>query len=157
MKNRAKSAILLLLLPTILLIEGSCQCAKKTNQRNTALSLYQKPHTVLVKGRLFMGHDTTRALRGFKVVFSRLQTNHSVESVTADHMPSSGFYQLRLPVGKTYRATLIVAGCQAETQEYAVSNNLTDSVLIKNFYMPYPDSTEYGGCLAGWHPQFITR
>jgi hypothetical protein len=157
MKNRDKSATLLLLLPTILLLEGSCQRARKANQRNTALCLYQKPHSVLVKGRLFMGHDTTRALRGFKVVFSRLQTAPSVESVTADHISSSGFYQLRLPVGKTYRATLIVAGCQAEAQEYAVSNSLTDSVLTKNFYMPYPDSTEYGGCLAGWHPQFITR
>jgi hypothetical protein len=157
MINRYKFLISLLLLPTTLLFEGSCQRTEKANQWNTALPLHQKPHTVLVKERLFMGHDTIHALRGFKVVFPRLQTDRSVESVEAGQISSSGFYQLRLPVGKTYRATLIVAGCQAETREYAVPNSLTDSVFTKNFYMPYPDSTEYGGCLAGWHPQFITR
>lgn len=100
---------------------------------------------------MFYAHDTI-ALYGFRVVFSREREDRTIELATDSQMPKTGHYQVRLLPGKTYQATLMMGDCRVETQEYWVSAAPADSIQLKSFHLNYPDSTDYGGCLAGWRP-----
>ena len=135
----------------------SCQRAGVVPPPDSYLTFIDKPHTVVVKGRVYYGKTgaDTSLMRDFRVVYSHKLNGGITESVTDNTMPRTGHYRIRLRAGYTYEAALMVGDCRVETQEWAISNKLHDSVSIKNFYMDYPDSTAYGGCLSGWYPRAV--
>ena len=112
---------------------------------------YQSPRRVLVQGSMFYASDTIPIL-GFRAVFTRELKDRTIEQASDAAMPKTGRYQVRLLPGKTYQVALFMGDCRVETQEFAVSHVTSDTILTKSFYMHYPDSTDYSGCLAGWHP-----
>lgn len=112
------------------------------------------PATVLVRGVVTPARDTTKIIKGFEVVFIHRVRGLSLEQIVDDKMPASGHYQVRLLPGETYWARLVLKArdCEAEVQEITVPKLTASSVWIKNFTLANPDSTQYGGCLAGWRP-----
>jgi hypothetical protein len=135
----------------------SCQRAGVAPPPDAYLASVSNPRTVIVKGRVYYGkngRDTT-LMRDFRTVFSHQLNGGITETVTDNTMPRTGYYRIRLRVGYTYEAALMVGDCRVETIEWKASDKLHDSVSIQNFYLDYPDSTEYGGCLSGWHPRAV--
>jgi len=129
----------------VLALVTGCQ---RTVVSTTASS--QAPRLIVVRGAFYAARDTLKATRGINLVFTRPLPDGAVEKVTDLQMPKTGRYRVRLASGQTYLATLRWRGCAFEEQEYFTGNAAGDSVLVKNFYMDYPDSTHYGGCLTGW-------
>lgn len=136
---------------------ASCHRAGVVPPPASYLAFISKPHTVIVKGRVYYGKNgrDTALLRDFRVVFSHQLNGGITETVTDNTMPRTGYYRIRLRAGYTYEAALMVGDCRVETIEWNASDKLHDSVSIQNFYMGYPDSTAYGGCLSGWYPRAI--
>ena len=122
-------------------------------QQTVPLKLYsyQPPRRVLVQGSMFYASDTI-PMPGFRAVFTRELKDRTIEQASDAAMPKTGRYQVRLLPGKTYQIALFLGDCRVETQEYWVSDAPADSVQRKGFHLNYPDSTDYGGCLAGWRP-----
>jgi hypothetical protein len=102
---------------------------------------------------MYYGDDTT-ALKGFEAVFMRDLQAPPNQHIVAIGMSETGHYQVHLLAGQVYyiKLSLKARNCLVGTQEYVTSDSKKDTVSTKNFHMSYPDSTEYGGCLAGWHP-----
>ena len=75
------------------------------------------------------------------------------EVIVARGMAETGHYQVQLLAGQLYyiKLSLKDRDCAVETQEFTAPKLSKGTVLMKDFYMSYPDSSEYGGCLAGWH------
>ena len=136
---------------------SSCQRVGVGPPPYVYLASISKPRTVVVKGRVYYGKNgiDTTLMRDFKVVFSYQLKGGITETVTDHIMPRTGRYRVRLRAGYTYEAALMVGDCRVETQYWALSDKLHDSVSVKNFYMDYPDSTAYGGCLSGWYPRAV--
>ena len=99
------------------------------------------------------GKDTT-ALKGFDAVFMRDLHAPIDEYTVARGMAETGHYQIRLLAGQLYyiKLSLKVRNCTIETQEFAAPKVSKGTISTKDFYVSYPDSTKYGGCLAGWYP-----
>ena len=134
-----------LLLPSALLYIA-CQRVASSAQRTAS-------NTILVQGKMHYGTDTT-AFKGFEAVFMRDLRAPATEHIVAEGMTETGRYKVRLLAGQLYyiKLSLKAQNYLVETQEFFASTTSRNTVLTKDFYMSYPDSTEYGGCLAGWHP-----
>lgn len=148
----AKAAVGLTILGIV-----SCQRAGVAPPPDAYLAYTSKSRMVVVKGRVYYGKTgrDTSLLRDFRAVFSRQLKGRIAEAVSDNTMPRTGRYRIRLQAGYTYEVALMVGACRVETLECKASDKLHDSVSIQNFYMDYPDSTAYGGCLSGWHPRAI--
>ncbi|QJX46358.1 hypothetical protein HMJ29_05170 [Hymenobacter taeanensis] len=86
------------------------------------------------------------------MVFVRRDNGHDTEVIVSEHNSSPGTYKAKLMAGQFYWAylRLISRDCQAETWEIFIPDNSAGK-WKHDFYLSAPDSTEYGGCLAGWH------
>lgn len=129
----------------LLVVGASCQRAALPPALSQAV-----PRTIVVKGAFFGHKDTVSVIRQFDICFSRRLPDGTTERIIDPQMPLTGRYRVRVALGQTYRTSLAWRGCSAEEQEYYTTDNPGDSVLVKNFYLNYPDSTHYGGCLAEW-------
>ena len=78
----------------------------------------------------------------------------ATEHIVAEGMTETGRYKVRLLAGQLYyiKLSLKARNCTIETQEFAAPKVSKGTILTKDFYISYPDNTEYDGCLAGWHP-----
>ena len=123
-----------------------------TCQRVAPLAQQAASDTILVQGTMHYGKDTT-ALKGFEAVFMRDLHAPINECTVARGMAETGHYQIRLLAGQLYyiKLSLKARNCTIETQEFAALKVSKGTILTKDFYISYPNSTEYGGCLAGWH------
>jgi hypothetical protein len=135
----------------------ACQRVTVAPPPDAHLAYITKPRMVVVKGRVYYGKTgrDTSLLRDFRAVFSRQLKGSTTETATDNTMPRTGRYRIRLRADYTYEVALMVGDCRVETLEWKASDKLHDSVSIQNFYMDYPDSTAYGGCLSGWYPRAI--
>jgi hypothetical protein len=115
----------------------------------------KSPTTVLVRGSLFSPQDTAELLTGLQVIFTRRLANGRQETVIDSQ--ATGHYQVRLTEGVVYVGALKWRTCEIEKQEIAIPSAISSPVMIKKFYMPYPDSTHYGGCLAGWENAWLQK
>jgi hypothetical protein len=108
--------------------------------------------SVLVRGKIFSTRDTLKTSRDLRVEFRRQTDEQGIELVTDNTSQKTGRYQVYLAPGETYYAALIytVRNCEADAEEVFVAKS--QSTQTKNFYLSYPDSTAYGGCLTGFHP-----
>ncbi|RSK37263.1 hypothetical protein [Hymenobacter metallilatus] len=110
------------------------------------------PDSVVVRGKIFPPRDTIKTLKNFQVEFRRRTNSQAIELIIDSASRRTGRYQVYLKAGQVYQARLVytVRNCEVETQEVFVSRN--HSTQVKNFYLSYPDSTAYGGCLTGFTP-----
>ncbi|HEX8328627.1 MAG TPA: hypothetical protein VF629_13880 [Hymenobacter sp.] len=128
---------------SVLVLCVGCQLGRNTSQLTSP-----KPHTILVKGSLIGTRDTTDLLTGVRVVFTRRLPNGTHEVVIDSQ--GTGHYQVRLTTGVTYIGAMRWRNCDIEAQVVPIPIEKPSFVMVKNFYMSYPDSTHYGGCTAEW-------
>ncbi|MDQ2770032.1 MAG: hypothetical protein M3Y54_05980 [Bacteroidota bacterium] len=113
----------------------------------------QAGRTVLVRGGMYYAHEAG-AIKGFEAVFMRDLQAPASEQIVTTGMAETGHYQIRLLAGQLYyiKLSLKANNCLMETQEFPAPNATDVTTWTKNFHLDYPDSTEYGGCMAGWRP-----
>ncbi len=98
--------------------------------------------------------DSTDVLNDFDVTFTLFDKDLIVERVVGKPINRPGYYYAHLLPDQTYIATLRLAtrNCVVSTLEIYIGSKFTSSnVYKKDFWLFSPDSTEYGGCMAGWH------
>ena len=108
------------------------------------------PRTVVVRGAMMDRIDTAAIFRHYNAAFTRQPGKQRAAPITDASMPLTGHYKVRLAAGQLYRIALNYGTCNVETQEFIVSDNPTDSVLTKNFYLSYTDtiSFDHSSCLT---------
>lgn len=134
-----------------------CQSGKPVN---FAAVQYTKPAPKVwvqgyVRGR---STDSSQAMLDCIVVFWRPLPDNSAERVVDYSTPKTGKYRVQLTGGYAYRIDVNYyrANCTLATEEYAISDRPTDTLQLKDFYLPYCDTTNCGsGCSRGWRHRYV--
>ncbi|MDX5443264.1 MAG: OmpA family protein, partial [Hymenobacteraceae bacterium] len=96
---------------------------------------------VTVKGHVYSMRDST-IIPGVELIFSGTRADKKVVSYRDVTKPDSGTYSVNLLSGRTYQVEVSKDGKQITTEQFEVPViTVEDSVIEKDFYVPFVDST----------------
>jgi outer membrane protein OmpA-like peptidoglycan-associated protein/tetratricopeptide (TPR) repeat protein len=112
---------------------------------------YIRPARVV--GQVFSKSDSTQVIPGIELVFNSQQADKRPISYSDVTKPESGNYEVSILSGRMYQVQVSKDGRQLEMQEFDVPMVLNDtSVITKNFYIDFVDSTAAGRRIAEIKP-----
>ena len=103
---------------------------------------------ITVRGKVFAANDSTTVIPGVELVFSGTQADKTALSYR-DITKPDGSYQVSVLSNRTYQVAVSKDGRNIVTQEFEAPLSTNDStVMEKNFYVPFVDSTAAEGMFA---------
>lgn len=147
MTTRSKLAFPKRLLPLLLvgLLLPKAVAAQATTGQAAVAPATAASRSMLVRGQVFSGRDSTTAIPGVELVFSD-QSEGKMLTFRAVSKSSAGDYQVSVLSGRTYQIAINKDGKNIETQELMVPVATSSSATItKNFYISYVDTMQSAG------------